>query len=291
MGTGGFMGDPSDQQNAMAKRVHMAPERAVQASKGRSGRSILQQIAEKVEQKAKNVRVVFRNFDEDKSGSVDYAEFRRGLAHLGIALSDEDFEILIDLVDNDKSGCIDYNEFVEDLKSQDEQTGGFLGGDKPVASKKAPTEVSFSHPTPTTSTGASGRSGRSILQQIDEKVEQKAKNVRVVFRNFDEDKSGSVDYVEFRRGLTHLGIALSDADFQSLIEILDNDQSGTIDYNEFVEDLKHVDEQVGGHGHNDSSQQQEMKARQRPQPRQEMGGPDISGSGAGGLGIQGISAV
>jgi Ca2+-binding EF-hand superfamily protein len=33
----------------------------------------------------------------------------RGLAHLGIALSDEDFETLIDTVDNDKSGCIDYN--------------------------------------------------------------------------------------------------------------------------------------------------------------------------------------
>merc|ERR1712100_307770 len=97
---------------------------------GRSGRSILQQIAEKVEQKAKNVRVVFRNFDEDKSGSFDYAEFRRGLAHLGIALSDEDFETLIDVVDNDKSGCINYNEFVEDLKSQDMQTGGFLGGEK-----------------------------------------------------------------------------------------------------------------------------------------------------------------
>ena len=46
---------------------------------------------ERMASKAKNVRVVFRNFDEDKSGSVDYAEFRRGLAHLGIALSDEDF--------------------------------------------------------------------------------------------------------------------------------------------------------------------------------------------------------
>ena len=53
----------------------------------------------------------------------------RGLAHLGIALSDEDFETLIDTVDNDKSGCIDYNEFVEDLKSGDMQTGGFMGAD------------------------------------------------------------------------------------------------------------------------------------------------------------------
>ena len=74
------------------------------------------------------VRVVFRNFDEgarqapsvvlcppacchtccvgcaDKSGSVDYNEFRKGLAHIGIALTDVDFETLIDTLDNDKSG-------------------------------------------------------------------------------------------------------------------------------------------------------------------------------------------
>ena len=119
---------------------------------------------------------------------------------------------------------------MEDLKSQDMQTGGFMGEDRPKP-KKAPAEVSFSHPTPTTTTGASGRSGRTILAQIADKVEQKSKNVRVVFRNFDEDKSGSVDYTEFRRGLAHLGIAMSDADFEALIDVVDNDRSGCIDYN------------------------------------------------------------
>ena len=107
--TGGFMGDPSSQSAVMAKRAQAIPKRTVQAASGRSGRTILAQIADKVEQKSKNVRVVFRNFDEDKSGSVDYTEFRRGLAHLGIAMSDADFEALIDVVDNDRSGCIDYN--------------------------------------------------------------------------------------------------------------------------------------------------------------------------------------
>ena len=46
---------------------------------------ILRQIAEKVESKSKNMRTVFRAFDEDKSGTVDLVEFRRGLAHLGCA--------------------------------------------------------------------------------------------------------------------------------------------------------------------------------------------------------------
>ena len=60
---------------------------------------------------------VFRNFDEDKSGSVDYDEFRKGLAHIGITLNDADFQNLIEVVDNDKSGCINYQEFVSLLRS------------------------------------------------------------------------------------------------------------------------------------------------------------------------------
>ena len=88
------------------------PAPIVQAAPGRSSGTILHQIADKVEQKAKNIRVVFRNFDEDKSGSVDYQEFRKGLEHIGIILTDVDFQTLLDVVDNDKSGTIDYNECV-----------------------------------------------------------------------------------------------------------------------------------------------------------------------------------
>jgi Ca2+-binding EF-hand superfamily protein len=202
---------------------------------------MLQLIAEKVEAKSRNIAVTFRNFDEDKSGSVDYDEFRKGLMHLGVEMTDSDFAKLLAVVDNDKSGCINYQEFVEDLKQVDEQTGGFMGD--PQAQKKQ-ARVSI-EPAPIVQ-AAPGRSSRSILQQIADKVEQKSKNIRVVFRNFDEDKSGSVDYQEFRKGLEHIGIILTDVDFQTLLNVVDNDNSGTIDYNEFVEDLKHVDEQTGG---------------------------------------------
>lgn len=202
---------------------------------------------------------------------------------MGITLSDADFHNLLEVVDNDKSGCINYQEFVEDLKHTDEQVGGFIGGPQHAAMAKS---GALTSPPAPLCAAASGRSSSSILHQIADKVEQKAKNVRVVFRNFDEDKSGHVDYVEFRRGLTHLGIALSDADFQTLLDVVDNDKSGTIDYNEFVEDLKHLDEQVGDIVSHDSHQKM-MKARQRPQPRQEIGGSAVSGVGANALSIEG----
>lgn len=46
---------------------------------------------------------MFRSFDEDKSGSIDYVEFRRGLAHIGMELTDQEFGSLLAVVDNDKS--------------------------------------------------------------------------------------------------------------------------------------------------------------------------------------------
>ena len=242
---------------------------------------MLRFIADKVEQKSRNVRVVFRNFDEDKSGSVDTSEFRRGLAHLGIALSDAEFNMLLDIVDNDGSGTIDYNEFVEDLKHLDEQQGNFMGN--PDAEKK----IVAAHPTAapranaassdvTHHTLGTGRSGQTILAFIADKVEQKSRNVRVVFRNFDEDKSGSVDYDEFRKGLSHLGINLSDGEFKTLLDIVDNDSSGTIDYNEFVEDLKHLDEQQGNFMGNPDAEKKIVAAHPTAAPRANAASSDVT---------------
>merc|ERR1711865_12990 len=70
------------------------------------------------EQKAKNLRVVFRKFDDDGSGTVSHEEFRTGLVHMGIAMSDPEFKSLIDIVDHDGGGDIDYREFANNFKSQ-----------------------------------------------------------------------------------------------------------------------------------------------------------------------------
>jgi hypothetical protein len=64
------------------------------------------------------------------------------------------------------------------MKHADKQTGGFGHSDS-AAQQQAMVAKRTVHAAPTQNT--SGRSGRSILQQISEKVEQKAKNVRVVF--------------------------------------------------------------------------------------------------------------
>ena len=64
------------------------------------------------------LRVVFRKFDDDGSGTVSHEEFRTGLVHMGIAMSDPEFKSLIDIVDHDGGGDIDYREFANNFKSQ-----------------------------------------------------------------------------------------------------------------------------------------------------------------------------
>merc|ERR1711939_1290575 len=78
-----------------------------------------------VMQRSENMRVVFRSFDEDKSGKVSYAEFRRALAGLNVQLTAVEFDALCRHLDADGSRQIEYAEFVNELganKAQDKDS-------------------------------------------------------------------------------------------------------------------------------------------------------------------------
>ena len=62
-------------------------------------------------------------------------------------------------------------------------------------------------------------------------------NVQDAFRLFDEDKSGSVNYEEFRSILDHYGLSTSDSEFAELVKSYDHDGDGKIAYSEFNERL------------------------------------------------------
>ena len=62
--------------------------------------------------KSSNARKIFRLFDEDKSGTLTYAEYREALEFFNITMSDENFNIMIAEVDTNKDGMVSYNEFL-----------------------------------------------------------------------------------------------------------------------------------------------------------------------------------
>ena len=80
------------------------------------------------------------------------------------------------------------------------------------------------------------RVAKNVLIDLAEKVLARV-NVRKTFRDFDEDRSGDLDYDEFRKGLEMLGFRVTDQEFQEVMKLLDVDGDGTVAYEEFCTKL------------------------------------------------------
>ena len=52
-------------------------------------------------------RTLFRSFDENADGTVSQHEFRKGVRNLGIDMTDEEFNELMETLDEDNSNEID----------------------------------------------------------------------------------------------------------------------------------------------------------------------------------------
>ena len=57
------------------------------------------------------LRKVFNSIDKDKSGSLEYGEFKKYCKKLDLNLSGHDLEDLISLLDTDKSDSVSFTEF------------------------------------------------------------------------------------------------------------------------------------------------------------------------------------
>jgi len=69
------------------------------------GSDVFRMVAAKIESKTANVAKLFRKFDLDGDGTVDYRELRTGLKNLGVDLPDDKFKELCELIDEDCSGA------------------------------------------------------------------------------------------------------------------------------------------------------------------------------------------
>ena len=56
-----------------------------------------------------------------------------------------------------------------------------------------------------------------------------------VFKKFDEDNNGTVDWYEFDRAMIHLGVRVSEEELAQLMEIFDADGTGEIRWREFLD--------------------------------------------------------
>jgi Ca2+-binding EF-hand superfamily protein len=69
-----------------------------------------------------------------------------------------------------------------------------------------------------------------LLRYINARIEEKFKDFRHAFRNFDKDFGGSIDFKEFILGMESIGVRLKLADYRIIFEYIDHDNKGIFDF-------------------------------------------------------------
>ena len=170
-----------------------------------------------------NLRKAFTLADRDQSGTLSLDELTRALAFAtGLEPEPEHVLALVRHYGIDPMHDVDYNEFTTKM-----MTGG-VGISTGLNTRRIST-FHEERPSSASSSVVAAVDVSRILQLIADKVMQRSENMRVVFRSFDDDKSGTISYQEFRRALAGLNVQLSGHEFDALCKHLDGDESGEIE--------------------------------------------------------------
>ena len=183
---------------------------------------------------------IFREWDDDGNGSIDKREFRKVLPVLGVTIERAEADALFDSFDSDGSGSIDYTELNARLRAGADIT---LAGTLQDGARDDILKVTHRAGELASGTGAMFKidlkEDDDPVSALREALSNNMGKVIDLFRQWDDDGSGTVSKKEFRRALPILGVTdmpreVADAIFDSL----DSDKSGSIEYQELQQLLR-----------------------------------------------------
>lgn len=185
----------------------------------------------------------FQDYDPLRSGSISKAQFRRGLAQLGLSklgahdLTDGHFKILIDAYQNPaKEDQVLWTRFLQDVETVFTQ---------PCLEKdpnySVPPQEIFRVPKPgTINWNQSSEDHRSIFDATMDRLRQRTNQRRVltkpVFQDFDKHNNGHVTRSQFRQCLTILELNATEPEMAALEAKFCNDVG--FNYLEFLQELE-----------------------------------------------------
>ena len=211
-------------------------------------------IREMLDEHKARVIDLFRQFDDDSSGLLDFSEFNKAVAELGMkGAPTEAMAAVFASFDPDQSGTIEYRELFEVIERSFKELP-----ELPPLPLRAANKIAL-RTKKVIKRNANLLGGldldeatlHSLPSQI--KGAMKASMVRVIdlFRQFDDDASGSIGYEEFGKAMIELGLDTVPEVLEMLFKEWDTNGSGFIEYEELWEFLKvaKVVEFEGGAGH------------------------------------------
>lgn len=174
---------------------------------------------------------LFSDFNEDGDSCLNFEEFKQALEIIAPSFSEAELKGAFRAADTDGSGGVDKDEFMKRASMFQKMSEDMDNAETNAETMAAGMAASVA------SEVASGAAEKNLMQLT---AEEK-KEAEMLFKKYDKDKSGELDFAEFRKVMRILaGEGLSDANMLKAFEECDKDGTGSIDYREFLAGQKEL---------------------------------------------------
>jgi len=197
---------------------------------------VYQSLCEKAEGRYRNLSQMFRRFDQDKTGELEFPEFSRACKELDPALPEEDIRLVFDLADSNGDNFVTFQEFSrivhQPVLAQQNELKEFQKG------KLTKTQI---------------RKGQQRYKKIEanklklheylmrrqgkkQNYREDGKVLMDAFQRMDLNNDGMVSIHEFNRavGPEGLDLGLSVAEIEDIFRLCDDSLDGQMQLGEFL---------------------------------------------------------
>jgi len=168
----------------------------------------------------KIVRKIFRHFDLDGFGTIEFSEFTKALESMGCAFPEFELRALFNKYDKDGNNKLDYEEF----------------------SSWFAIKGSGNNPNVNPVFGIKREPPNQVLQKILDTLKARGahgiRGLGIVFRRMDNNGDRKMDRNEFMWGLRENGHTLSPSEFERIFKYFDKNNDGKVSYDEFLRGIR-----------------------------------------------------
>lgn len=168
----------------------------------------------------KTVRRVFKHFDLDGYGTIEFGEFKKALETIGCLFKEYEMAAIFAKYDKDGNNKLDYEEF----------------------SNWFAIKGSGNNPNVNPSFGIKREPPNQVLDKILNTLKRRGahgiRGLGIVFRRMDNNGDRKMDRHEFMWGLKENGHTLSPSEFERIFKYFDKNNDGKISYDEFLRGVR-----------------------------------------------------
>lgn len=194
------------------------------------------------------IRRAFLSWDADRSGKIDAVELKGAMKMLGLHMSDEEVQRVLEFYDVKGKGEIHYKNLVDDVSDgvpgvfeHPESEGKSVFTVPDQYDKQIAERMFTARPTARSDNKLVEQFKVKITRVLEEKMNRLGGTVesimREAFLHWDQDSSGKLDVEEFKGAMLRAGLAIPLSEARQIVFYYDRSKQGEIDYNEIVSDI------------------------------------------------------